>query len=167
LVQAEAPVLVKYLPVSQSVHELSDEAAGVEEYMPAEQLEQVSTAVAPTAAENLPASQWSQAVLKPDSALYFPVWQLSQAVLTPENALYFPAWHIMQASLLRIALNVPAPHMLHALTVVVPQYPALHEQEAKPKSLSELAQHETHNADPRAALYLPASHSEHDPAGPV
>jgi hypothetical protein len=43
----------------------------------------------------------------------------------------------------------------------------LHEQEAKPKSLSELAQHETHNADPRAALYLPASHSEHDPAGPL
>jgi hypothetical protein len=111
-VQAEAPVLAKYVPVSQSVHELSD------------------------------------------------VW-------TPGNAEYFPAWHNpKQASLLRIALNVPAPHMSHALTGAF-QYPALHEQEAEPKSLSELAQHETQSADPLAALYLPASHAEHDHAGPV
>ena len=78
-VQAEAPALAEYLPVSQRVHELSDEAAVVEEYMPAEQLEQVSTAVAPTAAENLPASQGSQAVFKP-AVLNFPASQSSQAV---------------------------------------------------------------------------------------
>ena len=43
----------------------------------------------------------------------------------------------------------------------------MHEQAAAPESLSELARHETQDADPLAALYLPASHAEHSHAGPV
>ena len=73
-----------------------------------------------------------------------------------------PAWHIPQASLLRTALNVPAPHMLHAPTVVAP-YPALQEQKVLPWSLWESAQHDTHNPGPFAALYVPGGHAEHRP----
>ena len=150
------------LPAAQSPQAVLTPATAL--YFPAWQLSQA--VLTPGASLYFPASQWSQAVLTPATALCFPASQMSQPVLTPESALYFPAWHIPQASLLRTALNVPAPHMLHAPTVVAP-YPALLEQKALPGSLWELAQHDTHNAGPLAALYVPAAHAEHDPACPV
>jgi hypothetical protein len=52
----------------------------------------VEARVAPTAAENLPASHSAQAVLTPASVLYLPASQLSHAAaLIP--AVYLPAGH--------------------------------------------------------------------------
>ena len=164
-VQSEAPVPAAYLPGAQRAHALSDDAAVAAAYVPAGQPAQVLFEDAPAAAEYVPAAQWSQAVLGP-AVLNLPASQSAHAVWAPGCAVYFPAGHDVQASLRRLALNVPAPHTLHAFTVAF-QYPALHEQEAEPKSLSELARHETQDADPLAALYLPASHAEHNHAGPV
>jgi hypothetical protein len=106
---AVAPVEFEYFPEGQLVQ---TEALAYE-YLPAIQLEQVSTAVAPTAPENLPATQLSQAVLTPSSALYLPALQLVQT--EDANVVeYLPAPHEVHVADPIMALYVPAAHAVHA-----------------------------------------------------
>jgi hypothetical protein len=61
-------------------------------YLPGPQSVQAKATLAPTAAENLQATQSVQTV----ASEYFPASQLSHAVLMPAVALYFPTSHLVQ-----------------------------------------------------------------------
>jgi len=87
------PFVALYLPASQLVQV----EALVPENLPAKQSRQVSTAVAPSVVENLPASQLSHARLTPFVALYLPAPQLSQAP-APAAAENLPAAQSEQVS---------------------------------------------------------------------
>jgi len=86
------PGTLEYVPVPQSAQTVDDEA----EYLPAPQSPQVEATLAPTASENLPAPQASQAVLTPEEALYLPALHSSHAVLMPAAALCLPASQLVQ-----------------------------------------------------------------------
>jgi hypothetical protein len=78
------------------------------EYLPAPQLAQVEAAVAPTAAENLPASQ----LVQPVEAM---------------DAEYFPSSHFLQVEALQFAY-LPAPQSAQVDAAVAPEnLPASHE----------------------------------------
>ena len=97
-------------------------------YLPGPQSVQMEAALAPTAAESLPATHSVQTVAALASE-YFPAPQLSQPELpavaeyfpashvthelAPSEDEYDPAGHIPQASLLRVALNVPVWQIAH------------------------------------------------------
>ena len=82
----------------------------------------------PRAAEYLPASQLSHAVLTPVVVLYFPAWQSSHAVLMPAKGLCFPATHSSHMAEPALAWYLPAPQASQA--VLTPEealyLPALH-----------------------------------------
>jgi hypothetical protein len=96
-------------------------AALAAEYVPAPQSAQVEDTTAPTAAENLPATQSVQTVAALASE-YFPASQLSHAVLTPAVALYFPASQLAQivAPALRGKAPSPSPSLRGKAGAMVP-----------------------------------------------
>jgi hypothetical protein len=128
---------------------LVQSAAPASEYVPASQLEQVATEVAPTAVENLPASHsWHTFVLAPTTCEYFPALQSSQAA-DPD-----------------VSLNLPA--MQNEQSPSGPVKPALHWHDDWPVSeLCELTGHATQAAVPVVILNVPIEHLVQPPSVPV
>jgi hypothetical protein len=73
----------------------------------------------PRAAEYLPASQLSHAVLTPVVVLYFPAWQSSHAVLMPAKGLCFPATHSSQMAEPALAWYLPAVQLVQTVAPAI------------------------------------------------
>jgi hypothetical protein len=114
--QAEAPADGMYVPAGHDKQFASDaEVAPVCPYFPSEHSvpEQVSTAVAPSVVENLPASQLMQAEA-PADGMYVPAGHDKQFASDADVAPvcpYFPAEHIVPSHAVfgaPLTLHVPA-----------------------------------------------------------
>ena len=142
---------------------------------------QATHALAPVAAEYVPARQFTHAVeeLAPDTLEYVPAPQLTHAAaaLAPDTTEYVPALQFAHALAPGIDEKDPAGHKTHVLTLLapavteydpVPQLTHAAEEFAPGTTEYDPAGHDTHALEPVTFLYCPAAHGEHTPPfGPV
>ena len=158
-------------------HAASVDAPSATEYFPAEQSSQ---GAGPVAILNLPGTHIAHAApFEPDEpALHLQAvldtlpagddasaGQSEQlvAAIVSEN---LPAPHSAQSAPPSASLNLPATQCVQG-PPFDPVYPLTHKHSALPASLSVLAGHGVHSADPDSALYVDARHRLQLPGGPV
>ncbi len=162
-VHATLPLLVLYLPATHPEHgppfapvypALQTQAAAAELWLGEVELSgqptQISTAVAPTVTEYVPAPQSVHAAL-PALVLYLPATHSAHEPTGPVLPAGQSNVHAAKA-VLPAAETPPAPQDVHALAPVAPVAP-----DHVPATQS------THAALPVTILYLPATHAEHVP----